>query len=470
MDVPRSGGAARVFCAWLSAKHCRRQRHQPRLVPIGRAIAAGSIDAEIPSEVALIADLARATGVLGFVVDATGIHDQGASDAQELGYSLAVGVAYLRLLTDTGLSVDEACGLLEFRYSATDEQFITMAKFRAARQLWARVLEICNSGSDALSQRQHAVTSRPMMTRYDPWVNMLRTTVAAFAAGTGGADAITVLPLDSALGEPGEFGRRIARNTSSLLIEESHVAKVADPAGGSYAVERLTGELAQAAWTEFGLIEEAGGVLAAFGDSSADPSDSSPDPSDSSPDPSDSSTGAWARIWEVADRRDAEIATRQRPITGVSEFPNPRELLPEREPHAEGTWDVVSYAAGFEELRDLPHGLVYLATMGSLAEHTARAGFATNLFGAAGIEVGSSGPLLDTNEVMSAYEGQPVVCLVGNDAAYADWGAELIAALRSAGARHLILMGKPRELAVDDSFALGDDALAFLTRTREAIG
>ena len=150
-----------------------------------------------------VAGLARDAGVLGVVVDATAVHDLGASDAQELGYSLAVGAAYLRALTDAGWSVDEALATIEFRYAATDEQFPTIAKLRAARRLWSRVAELSEGTPEAAGQRQHAVTSRPMMSKYDPWVNMLRTTVAAFAAGVGGADAVTVLPFDAALGAPG---------------------------------------------------------------------------------------------------------------------------------------------------------------------------------------------------------------------------------------------------------------------------
>jgi methylmalonyl-CoA mutase len=425
-------GAAAAFCEWLLANQVRPADDT-------------NLGADpLTSPVAEIAQLAVEAGVLGFVIDATAVHDRGASDAQELAYSLAAGAAYLRAAVTAGHSVDAALGLVEFRYAATDDQFVTIAKFRAARQLWARVAEICGASIDARSQRQHAVTSRAMMVRYDPWVNMLRTTVAAFAAGTGGADAVTVLPFDSALGEPDAFGRRIARNTSLLLVEESHVAKVADPAAGSYAVERLTDGLARAAWAEFGLIEQAGGTLTPSGDSSA-----------------------WARIQQAADLRATQIATRKRPITGVSEFPLQGEELLSREPHRPGQWEVASYAAGFEALRDQAADHVHLVTMGPLAEHSARAGFATNLFTAGGVNVDSSGPMLTTSDVTSSYAGQPKVCLVGSDQAYAQWGAEAIAALRHAGARHVMLMGKPGRLAVDDSFALGQDALAFLTRTRE---
>jgi methylmalonyl-CoA mutase len=395
---------------------------------------------------------AHAIGVLGAVVDGTALHEQGASDAQELGWTMAVGVHYLRLLTDAGFSVDDAAGLVEFRYAATDEQFPTIAKLRAARRLWARVLEA--SGAGDVPQRQHVVTSRAMMTRHDPWVNMLRATVAAFAAGVGGADAVTVVPFDARLGRPDEFGRRIARNTSSLLIEESHVAAVADPAGGSYAVERLTDELAVAGWAELGRIESDGG----FGEEAA--------------------AGVKARIAEVRAARDAGIADRSRPLTGVSEFPNLAEVLPEREP-----WSghgVQPYAAPYEQMRATPADRkVFLATMGPIAAHTARATFATNLLAAGGVGVEAAGATSDTSSVLASYAGQPVVCLAGTDAAYAEWGADLVTALRAAGASYVVLAGKPGERTVtshgdaddtvDDWAALGVDALGFLGRIREEL-
>jgi methylmalonyl-CoA mutase len=389
-----------------------------------------------------VAELARAAGTLGVVVDATAVHDLGASDAQELGYSLAVGAAYLRTLTDAGIPLDEALGLIEFRYAATDEQFPTIAKLRAARRLWARVVEL--SEGSVTAQRQHAVTSRPMMSKYDPWVNMLRTTVAAFGAGVGGADSVTVLPFDSVLGRPDAFGRRIARNTSSLLIAESHVAHVADPAGGAYAVEKLTDDLARAGWAELGRIEEAGGIEAALADGSM-----------------------RARIDETVARREEEVARRRRPLTGVTEFPHLAEVLPEREPD-ETVGRVRRYGASFEALRDDPATTpVFLATMGSVAAHTARATFASNLLAAGGIAVDVAGPTATADELVAAYDGQPVVCLAGSDPTYAELAPAAITALRDAGARWVILAGKPDDLDVDDSCAMGVDALAFLNRTRE---
>ncbi|WP_210504438.1 methylmalonyl-CoA mutase family protein [Nocardioides xinjiangensis] len=388
---------------------------------------------------------AQRLGVLGAVVDGTALHDRGASDGQELGWTMAVGVHYLRVLTRAGFPVDEAASLLEFRYAATDEQLPTIAKLRAARRLWARVLEA--SGADHVPQRQHVVTSRPMMGRYDPWVNMLRTTVAAFAAGVGGADAITVVPFDERLGRPDAFGRRIARNTSALLIEESHVAAVADPAGGSYAVERLTDDLAVAGWAELGRIEADGG----YGEQAA--------------------AGVRERVRAVSAERARGIADRSRPLTGISEFPNLAEVLPERPPRR--VRPVEHYAAPYEEMRAAPAARpVFLATMGPVAAHTARATFATNLFAAGGVAVEAAGATTDTASVVAAYAGQSVVCLAGTDAAYAEWGADLVAALRAAGASYVVLAGRPGERTVtdvDDSCAMGVDALAFLGRVRKEL-
>ncbi|MFC5176069.1 methylmalonyl-CoA mutase family protein [Nocardioides taihuensis] len=382
-----------------------------------------------------VARLARETGTLGLVVDATTVHDRGASEVQELAWSLRTAVGHLRELEADGFTVDEAAGLVEFRYAATDEQFPTLAKLRAARRLWARVLEL--SGAKPVAQRQHVVTSRPMMSAYDPWVNMLRTTVAAFAAGVGGAEAVTVLPFDTPLGVPDAFGRRIARNTSSLLISESHLARVADPAGGAHVVEKLTDDLARAAWELFGRLEDG----------------------------ADLDELVTATVAE----RDRQVATRRRPLTGVTEFPHLGETLPER-PADPTAPEVRRYGAAFEALRDDPVAQpVFLATMGSIASHTARATFAGNLFAAGGVAVEVAGATAGVDDVLAAYAGQPVVCLAGTDATYAEWGAPLVAALRASGARRVILAGKPRDLEVDDSCAMGVDALAFLTRTREAL-
>ncbi|MFE0152685.1 methylmalonyl-CoA mutase family protein [Nonomuraea sp. NPDC059007] len=375
------------------------------------------------------------------VVDATPYHDMGGSDAQELGCSLALGVAHLRTLTGAGLSVEEAFGQLEFRYAASADQFATIAKLRAARVVWARVAEVCGGPA---RQAQHAVTSAAMMTARDPWVNMLRTTLACFGAGVGGADAVTVRPFDAAVREPDAFGRRIARNTHALLMEESGAARVADPAGGSWYVERRTAELAEAAWAWFQEIEAAGGL------------------------PDGAGKLVAGRIAEVRARREADIAHRRLPITGVSEFPNLEEKpLPGGAPSRSGR-----YSEPFEELRDLADAqperpTVFLATIGPVAAHTARAAFAANLFQAGGLATESAGPGVDAERIATAFavSGARVACLCSSDKLYPEHAEAVAAALKRAGARRVWLAGKGEYEHVDGRVFAGCDALAVLRTT-----
>jgi methylmalonyl-CoA mutase len=403
-----------------------------------------------------LADVARRAaahnGLRTVVVDATVFHDAGASVVEEIGCSLAAGVAYLRALTEGGLSVDEAFGQLEFRYGATADQFTTIAALRAARRLWDRVGEVSGASPEIRAQRQHAVTSSVMTTKRDPWVNMLRTTVACFAAGVGGADVVTVQPFDAALGLPDSFSRRIARNTQSLLVEEGHLARVLDPAGGSWYVESLTESLAQAAWNWFTEIERAGGLVAAF-----------------------DSGLVRDRIATAWDARAERLATRADAITGVSEFPNLTEKLPSREPLAwtppTGGLPRVRAAQEYEALRDAADDAperptVYLATIGPIARHTARATFAANLFQAGGLATPSG----NGAEGLGA-AGTTVACICGTDKDYAESAAALAEELREAGAAQVWLAGKP-DLAIDgvDGYVFaGCDALAALRTVHEQL-
>ena len=385
------------------------------------------------------------------VVDATVVHDAGATAVEELGCALSAGVAYLRALTEQGLSVAEAAQQLEFRFAATADQFTTIATLRAARRLWDRVGEAAGVPAEVRGMRQHAVTSSVMTTARDPWVNMLRTTVACFAAGVGGADAVTVQPFDAALGLPDAFARRIARNTQALLTEESHLGRVLDPAGGSWYVESLTDALAHAAWDWFTELERAGGYAAALASGLV----------------RDRVAAAWAD-------RSRRLATRRDPITGVSEFPNLAEKLPERRPAGEalppgpGGLPRVRAAQAFEQLRDRSDApgdrpAVYLATLGKPAAHTARLSFATNLFQAGGLATPSGDGAADL-------DGATVACICGADRDYAA-AADLAAELRAAGAQRVWLAGKP-DLAVDgvDGYVFaGCDAVDVLTTTLDEL-
>ncbi|MDX8032538.1 methylmalonyl-CoA mutase family protein [Lentzea sp. BCCO 10_0856] len=407
------------------------------------------------------------------VVDALPFHDAGGSDSEELGASLALAVSYLRALTDAGLGVEEAFAQLEFRYAATADQFMTIAKLRAARRLWARVAEV--SGVD-VPQVQHAVTSSAMMTRRDPWVNMLRTTVATLAAGLGGADSVTVQPFDAAIGLPDEFARRVARNTQNLLLEESHLGEVIDPAAGSWYVEKLTDELAVAAWSWFQEIERAGGLPAAHG-------------------------LVAARLAETWAKRSARLADRSDPITGVSEFPNLGEKPVVREPGPGIDSDSqaprgdappipsvssrsdkfglprVRYAQAFEELRDLADAQperpqVFLATLGPVSAHTARATFAANLFNAGGFATPNAGPTKTADEVAEKFaeSGAKIAVVCGSDTSYADLAVETVEALRKAGAERVLLAGKKSDAKVDGFVFMGCPALEILNNTFEFMG
>jgi len=356
--------------------------HAEALVALGPLHPDSNLGATEDADLVAFAHLAQPVGVRALVVDGTSVHEQGASDGQELGWVLARGAQMLRVLEAAGLPAEQGFGLVELRVAATDEQFSTIAKLRALRRLWTRLAELCDVADP--QTRIHAVTSRPMTSAYDVHVNLLRGTVAAFGAGVGGADALTVVPFDEPTGEVSPLGRRMARNTSALLVAESHVAAVADPAGGAYAVERLTDDLAAVAWAELGRIETEG-----------------PDAFDE-------------RVAEVKVRRATDVATRRRPLIGLSEFPRLADPAPPRR-NTSYRW-----GAAFEALRTDPPGAhVFLATLGPVAQHTARAGFATNLLAAGGIGVDVAGPTTGVDDLTAAYDGQAVVCLAGTDTTYA---------------------------------------------------
>jgi len=416
--------------------------------PIGVRAGTGA-DADL-SVLRTLSDLSKRFDALHLAtVDGTVYHQAGGSDAQELGIGTAVGVAYLRELTDAGLSVDAALRALEFRWAVNAEQFPSIAKLRAARRLWDRVAELCGADQTRRGQHQHAVTSRAMLTRRDPWVNMLRATIGCFAAAVGGADAITVLPFDAAVGRSDEFARRIARNTQAILHDESSLARVIDAAGGSWFVESLTDQLAGTAWDIFTRIEQAGGALHAL------------------------NSGAigelLAQTW--AARRD-DIAHRRAPITGVSEyaFVDEAPVVRPAEPGAPtGLLPQIRYADDFEALRDRADAAaerprVFLATLGPLAAHSARTGFAANLFQAGGIECVTGPP------AEYAAAGTPVACLCSSDAIYAQEAAGAAAELRAAGATLVWLAGKAAVDGVDGAVFAGCDALDVLRSTLRTLG
>ncbi len=245
-----SAAAAAVFGVLDSADIDERAAVDVRLgVSTLTAGLGGAESIEMTEALELVREsIGRAETVRTITVDGTVFHNLGSGDAQELGAAIAAGLEYLRSMTDAGIGISDALRQIEFRFSATDDQFQTIAKFRAARTLWARIAQVCGA-PDAGDAPQHAVTSEAMMSQRDPWVNMLRTTLASFGAGVGGADSVTVLPFDAALGGGAAgvsktFAARIARNTQLLLLEEAHLGRVLDPGAGSWYIEELTAAVA----------------------------------------------------------------------------------------------------------------------------------------------------------------------------------------------------------------------------------
>ncbi|MUM19013.1 MULTISPECIES: methylmalonyl-CoA mutase small subunit [unclassified Mycobacteroides] len=399
--------------------------------PLGDSFS-GRSGVSVEEAVALARHASARTGqVRAITVDGTVTHELGASDGQELAVTVAAGVAYLRLLQNAGLGIAEALRQISFRFAATDDQFLSIAKFRAARVLWARVAEVAGAPEDG-GAAMHAVTSEPMMAQRDPWVNMLRTTLAAFGAGVGGADSVRVRPFDDAIAggldsvSPA-FSARIARNTQLLLIEESHVGRVLDPGGGSWYIEDLTETLAQQAWSLFTEIEGAGGFESA-------------------------AALIQERIAATRTQRTDDIAHRRTSVTGVNEFPNLAEAPLPPNP-AVG----YRYSAGFENLRDRSDAFLassgarpvaLLIPVGPLAEHNVRTTFASNLLASGGIESINPGTL-DAGAVAGAVNeaGARLVVICGTDARYAAEAGAVVDAARAVGVTDVYLAGPEKAVA-----------------------
>jgi methylmalonyl-CoA mutase len=417
-----------------------------------------------PNFAAMVGELATA-GFRGpfAVADGRVIHNAGGSEAQELAFALASAVAYLRALEAHGMALTAARDAIYFRLSADADQFLTIAKFRAARKLWARIEQAC--GLTPKPAMVTAETAWRMMTKYDPYVNMLRTTIAVAAAGLGGADAVTVLPHTAPLGLPDAFGRRVARNTQLVLLKESNLARVSDPAAGSGALEAMTHALCTAAWAAFREIEQQGGAWAALENGLIQ-----------------------CQAAAVRAERERAVAHRTDILTGTNEYPNINEVLPAVLdvapavlPDAAITTAAlprIRLAEPFEQLRDASDKIlaatgarpkVFLATLGKPADFNARANFAKNFFEAGGIEAVGGGD--DPSPLAAAFtaSGAALACLCGSDKSYESEAEAAATALKAAGGRGVYLAGRPgateatlRTAGVQTFIHEGCDALATL--------
>ena len=402
-------------------------------------------------DLAPLAELARASaareGSHAMTVDARVLHDAGASEVDALAVAVATGVAYLRHLEAEGIPAVQGFGQVELRVGATADQFLTAASLRALRRVWARVAEACGVPEPERGAFTHAVTSLRMFTREDPWVNVLRSTLAVFGASLGGADAITVLPYDTVSGLPERFGRRLARNTQILLADESNVGRVTDPGGGSWYLESLTDQVAAAVWARFQEVERAGGPVRAL---------------------ADGLLHEW--VATATEARERDLATRRRPVTGVSMFPATGVTAPRRRPRAVlSTTDRALTprrdATAYEMLRDRARALgdpvVHVRTLGTRRDFGARRAFVDNVLGAGGIR--------------PTTEHAPVAVLASSKRAYADQAATAVADLRAEGVQRILLAGRARELGedahlVDGEIYDGMDVVAFLDGLLDGLG
>ncbi len=408
------------------------------------------------------------------VADGRIIHNAGGSEAQEISFAIASAVDYLRALESAGVAPAAARGMIYFRLSADADEFLTIAKFRALRKLWARVEEVC--GLAPKPAYVAAETAWRMMTQRDPYVNMLRTTIAVSAAGLGGADSITALPHTAALGLPDAFARRVARNTQLILLEESSLFRVADPAAGSGAIEDLTSKLCTAAWAQFQEIEKAGGAWAAL------------------------ERGlVQNNVAAVRAERQKAAARRKDALTGTSDFPNIHEkpaavldvapVATQKEAAAVTIEPLprMRLAEPYEALRAAAdtwlkttgaRPKVFLANLGRLSEFTARATFAKNFYEAGGIEALSNDGFKDQAAMVAAFKasGAKLACLCSSDKVYEAQAAEAAKALTAAGAA-VHLAGRPgdneaswRQAGVKSFVFMGCDVVSTLQAAHDILG
>jgi methylmalonyl-CoA mutase len=458
----------------------------------------------------------HAPGLRAVAVDTGPYHDAGADAGHEVAIALATGLAYLRALTAAGLSVDAAAKQIAFRFSIGRDFFVEIAKLRAARLTWCKVVAACGGSAEAQAMVIHARTSLRTKTQRDPWVNMLRGTAESFAAAVGGADAITTSAYDVLIGESDEVARRLARNTQHLLRHESNVHRVVDSAGGSFYIEAITDELARKAWLELQALEKAGGLAQAL-----------------------SSGTLQKQLAQALDVDRKAVETRKLAITGVNEFANVKESVVQRS-HGEATartalaqasaeklahiesgsavtGAIAALAAGhtlgavtdalgdgapeqvsalvqerlaqpFESLRDTAdrylatHAVrprVFLANLGPIPEHKARASFAQNLFESAGFEVLTNDGFADGSAAARAFadSGASMACLCASDSVYALLAHEAARALAEHKPAALVLAGSPgdkeasyRANGVTDFIFAGMNAYASLRSLLERAG
>lgn len=418
--------------------------------PLRKALRHGAqIKAEaVENAKKLIEAVKEVPGIKVIAVDSVLFCNGGAFIFQELGYALAWGAQWLTALTDAGLGIDEVASRIKFNMGVSSNYFMELAKFRAARMLWAQIVEQYKPASaDSAKMHVHAATSQFNQTIYDAHVNLLRSQTEAMSAALAGVDSITVVPFDTPYKTPDTFSERIARNQQFLLKEESHLDKVVDPAGGSYYVETLTVSIANEAWKLFLEVEEKGGFFAEVDNGDVQKA-----------------------VNASCEKRHTDVARRKEILLGTNQYPNINEMAADKienkeckcacgnEEKGENALLMKRAATDFEALRLATEAAsnrpkVFMFTIGNLAMRLARAQFSTNFFGCAGYEI-IDNLGFDTVEagVDAALEkGADVIVLCSSDDEYATLAPEAFKYLD--GRAEFVVAGAPA--CMDDLKAAG---------------
>jgi methylmalonyl-CoA mutase len=468
--------------------------HHVDFDPISRLFIDGRIPMSFESCLSLAAEAIRHADVSApqtTLVTAGGecFHNAGATAVQEIAFALAAGVEYMHALTSHDIDPVSAAKRIRFNFAAGTNFFMEIAKLRAARALWSKILlHFDQEAASAAPMRMHVRNSWRQQTKYDPWVNMLRGTVESMAAALGGADSMYTAPFDEAVTDSNEFSRRVARNLQIILQEEAHIGQTVDPAAGSYYIEQLTASIAQNAWTLFQSVEKEGGILQAARNGSIQ-----------------------QQVLDAAERKKRDLATRKSILIGTNQYPNPAEqaIVPnfsvqemakqvksrvlgkvssagdtELPPGASRFKSILNAvragaslahihdllsenqdlptvtpipqiraAHAFERLRDAVQSspvkpVVFLATLGPVFWRRARATFASGFFGTAGLAVTDNSGFSSPEEAAGAalHAGADIVVLCSDDESYTSLVPVVVRLLKSSERRvQLVVAGYPKD-------------------------
>lgn len=388
----------------------------------------------------LIIAAAKHSGMRVIQVSGNHFSNAGASIVQELAFALAQGHEYLHQLLQQGIAVEATAKHMGFTFGIGSDYFPEMARLRAARILWAKILDQYGlSDRQSMVMQIHAVTSPYNKTIYDPFVNMLRTTSEAMSAALGGADRITVLPFDSSFKRPDEFSERISRNLQQILKHEAYFNKVADVPGGSYYIENLTNAIASEAWKQFQQIEQMGGFLSCV-----------------------ESGFIKQAVRSASEKRQAEVAQRKQVFVGVNQYPNPdEEMLEKLQPVADTTaiaelkparatqqLEALRLAVENHKKKGFKAPEVFLLTFGNAAMRKARADFATGFFSVAGYRILNHKGFASPQEgaTAAAKAEAPIVVFCSSDEEYAGIAPAIAHIKKTAPKTIIIVAGYPKEM------------------------